>query len=63
MQPPAEKIHKHLIALRTYWSKYTPYISSLCFLSSSYSINSSYSFPISFLNELLLGIVIDYELE
>lgn len=63
MQPPAEKIHKHLIALRTYWSKYTLYICSLCFLSFSYSVNSSCSLPISFLNELLLAIVIGYKLE
>lgn len=63
MQPPAEKIHKHLIALRTHWSKYTLYICSLCFLSFSYSVNSSYFFPVPFLNELLLLIVIDHKLE
>lgn len=63
MQPPTEKTHKHLIALRTYWSKNTLYICSLCFLSFSYSVNSSCFFPISFLNELLVAIVIGYKLE
>lgn len=41
MQPPAERIHKHLIALRTYWSKYTPCICSLCSVSFSYSVVAS----------------------
>lgn len=59
LQPPAEKIHKHLIALRTYWSKYTLCIYSLCPLSFSYTVVFSYFFH----NELLLAIVIENELE
>lgn len=59
MQPPAEKIHKHLIALRTYWSKYTLCICSLCSISFSYSVVASSFFH----NKLLLAIVIDNELE
>lgn len=58
MQPPAEKIHKHLIALRTYRSKYTPCIYSLCSLSFLYSRVASY-----FYNKLSLAIVTGSELE
>lgn len=62
MQPPAEKIHTHLIALR-HTGVSILCTSVVCFLSFSYSVSPLYSFPISFLNELLLAIVIGYKLE